>query len=98
MVRLYKKAASGTGSGTSEAGSFDPAGTVYRMYMEFCDAGDLNNYRESKLDAANGEPRSMVPEEHFWRMLHCLARGLLVMEQGSEDPMIPKPSADEWRP
>jgi hypothetical protein len=37
-----------------------------------------------------------IPEEHLWRIMHCLAKGFLVLAQGSEDPQ--KLNPDWGRP
>jgi hypothetical protein len=94
VVRLYRTVRGVPGSGTST--QFDPhpddGYQMYRIYLEFCGAGDSEKYRENKLKQGRelGTPgRCIIPEEHLWRILHCIARGLLVLEQGSEDPDDP---------
>jgi len=91
----------GPGSDTSTQFDPDPDDDcrVYRIYLEFCGAGDLEQYREIELKQKLevGTPsRCIISEEHLWRMIHCIARGLLVLEKGSED--LDVPNTDEWRP
>lgn len=108
IVKLYKAVQIGPGAGTSEKFDPDPGDVndprVYRMYLECCESGDMAGYGLAKLKEAKASfaRKCVIPEEHFWRIFYCLAKGLLVMEQGSEstDP-IPDPNdaiRANWRP
>ena len=87
------------GTGTSErfddvpfdeSGNYNPNREVNRLYIEYCEKGDLDGYT-SKFD--NRRQNLIFPtEEHVWRIFGCLAKACLVLETGSEDPDTPDPN------
>lgn len=96
VVKLYKAALqSGEGgSGTTDADGFDPyfdkdqplSQTIDRIYLEYCPGGELPGFGSYPVD----DRICRAPEEHLWRLLHCMAKGLLMMITGSEDPLEPR--------
>lgn len=79
IVRIYRRVYRDLGAGTL---SQDPAAEVHRMFLEFCPGGDLHDVWHKKKTA--GElPFSEV---QLWMIFHCLARALLVMHCGGENP------------
>lgn len=92
VVKLYKACYTSPGSGTSDVdpnpfdpitGAYDGALDVARIYLEYCPGGDLH-------EAAINFPWPALrwPEEILWRLLHCFAKALLVLETGAEDPHV----------
>jgi serine/threonine protein kinase len=96
VVKLYKSAYSDPGGGTSDPdpspyggdGAHDPAKDVCRIYMEYVQGGDLEN-KLKKLPR-----RQAWLEEDLWRLMGCLARALVILECGTENPQAP---AVNWR-
>jgi hypothetical protein len=89
IIKLYKSNHTAGGSGTSNsrdplpfgaAGQYDPTRLVNRIYVEYCRNGDL----ESELKRIADKTQD-IPEEYIWRVLHCLASALVVIEHGNED-------------
>ncbi|RDL37451.1 uncharacterized protein BP5553_04884 [Venustampulla echinocandica] len=73
IVKIYRGLSQEAGQGTED---YDPSnGAVHRIYLEYCPGGDL-------FDA----DKRRFTELDLWRIFHCLARGILVMHQGNEDP------------
>jgi hypothetical protein len=88
IIKLYKSNHTAGGTGTSNsrdplpfgaAGQYDPARLVNRIYVEYCRNGDL----ESELRRI-ADKNQDIPEEYIWRILHCLASALAILEHGSE--------------
>ena len=87
-MKLYKGAHLEGGSGTSAADPlpFLPDGTysgnrpVARMYLEYCEKGEMAKKFERYPYRRQ--------EEHVWRVLDCMAKALEVLEHGTEDPAV----------
>lgn len=86
IVKLLKPCYREGGSGTSTAdphpfrddGQYDPRLQVAKMYLEYCERGELGRKVQNCV--------YRHPVEHIWRILDCMARGLAVLEHGTEDP------------
>jgi hypothetical protein len=89
VVKIYKGYHLDPGSGASK--HFDPwpydlyrnplpAMDVARIYIDYCPGGDLD-HKLRNLPAGQ-----LWQEEELWRLLECMARELLVLEIGNEDP------------
>lgn len=87
------------GTGTSDKfdkipfddyGNYDPNKEVNRLYIEYCEKGDLSGYESKFFDLR--KRLIFPPEEYVWRIFGCLARACLVLETGSEDPDTPDPN------
>ncbi|KAL3422613.1 hypothetical protein PVAG01_06769 [Phlyctema vagabunda] len=94
IVKIYEKAHLTQGTGTHRTA--DPKNKktpVIRMFMEYCDQGDLFRFLEENAD----ENSPIYAESSIWAVWECLARALVVLEHGCEDPdtHIPDPN---WRP
>ena len=75
------------GTGTSDIydevpfrnfGFYDSSLEVNRLYLEYCEKDDLNEYIDKFVP-----PRQKFhypPEEYVWRIFGCLAKACLVME------------------
>ncbi|KUJ21758.1 kinase-like protein [Mollisia scopiformis] len=102
IIKLYKGCHLEGGSGTDR--ELDPlpyspdtfAGPkeldVSKIYIEFMPGGDARQW----LKELEKDKKYVVPEEHLWRILNCLARAILILEQGSDNPAVP--DADWKRP
>lgn len=53
---------------------------VERIYMEYCEGGDLMTHFENLM--VDNVP---VPEEYLWRLLECMSSACLMMENGTLD-------------
>jgi hypothetical protein len=100
IVKIYKSmyAAGGTGTmlGTDRLpfdykGNYNKDYEVYRYYLEYCENGDLSSYSQS-LYFNQTVLGLFAPEEYMWRIFTCLAKAILVLEQGTEDPNMGDPS------
>lgn len=88
VVKLYKGYHLNPGVGTHrlDPSPFDAFGVnnqelhVSRLYMEYYAGGDLDAITEHLPIGQRWQ------EEEIWRLFECLARGLLILENGSEDP------------
>lgn len=49
-----------------------------RMYLEYCEGGDLSVHL-GRLD----KDRVPIPEEYLWRMLECLSSACLMLQRGT---------------
>jgi len=62
---------------------------VTRLYMEYCENGDMQHLLEElfvlRIESEYGD----LPEENIWRILGCLAKAGLVLAKGTEDPDAP---------
>jgi hypothetical protein len=62
---------------------------VTRLYMEYCENGDMQHLLEElcvlRIESKYGD----IPEENIWRILGCRAKAALVLEMGTEDPDAP---------
>ncbi|KUJ13531.1 uncharacterized protein LY89DRAFT_754342 [Mollisia scopiformis] len=84
VVKLYKGCHRGAGTGTSDIdplpynslGMYIPHQEVVRMYMEYAPGGDLDAFFK-RLIATPGA--RVIPEEHLWRLLHCLAKASMAL-------------------
>jgi hypothetical protein len=63
---------------------------------EFARLGDMDAYMRRKELLGEEMITCAIPEEHLWRIMHCLARGFLVLATGTEDPK--KPDINWGRP
>jgi len=61
------------------------------MSREFAGNGDMNAYMKRKQKLGADMVTCVIPEEHLWRIMHCLARGFLILATGSEDLKTPNP-------
>ncbi|KAL3426331.1 hypothetical protein PVAG01_03122 [Phlyctema vagabunda] len=89
ILKLYH-----TARGTGVDSNIDPndrGKAIGRMYVEFCNSGDMWHYIR-RLQVA-GETGFQTTEERIWRIWQCLVKSLAVLEQGSEDERC-----DNWRP
>lgn len=83
IVRLYKgfHRAGGTGTGENDPLPYDQTGAynqnleVVRIYLEYAQGGDA----QALLDQIGRNKNYVIPEEHLWRILDCLARACLVL-------------------
>jgi hypothetical protein len=89
VVQLYKGYHEESGSGSSEQSDplpfdanaqWDPTLLVARLYMEYCQYGSV----ESAMEKIFNDPDAVIPEDFIWRVLHCLASGLVVLKHGNE--------------
>lgn len=80
---------------------------VSRIYIEYCDLGDLfkviEDYRKT-LPYTDENVEADVPgvlESEIWEILECLARALVTLVTGSESETpatAPAPGFDVWEP
>lgn len=92
VIKIYKDVYSEGGTGSSPKfdclpftqGVWDPNKLIDRMYIEYCEGGDLHDAMQLPDMRNVAYP---VPEEFVWRIFECLARSLLIMEFGTENPM-----------
>ncbi|KAL3418943.1 hypothetical protein PVAG01_09164 [Phlyctema vagabunda] len=78
-----------TGMGSYTLPGAVDRGTVQMLILEYCEGGslyDLVQKRQHQL----GRKAEELDEEELWAIFHCLARGLLVMDSGSEDVTQPR--------
>jgi hypothetical protein len=89
IIKLYRQAVQQPGTGTNNffdphpwdaAGAYRPALHLHRIYLEYCQGGDLAD----AVDKPNVP--SPLPEEYIWRVLDCLARAMMLLENGQEIP------------
>ncbi|KAF4626247.1 hypothetical protein G7Y89_g11913 [Cudoniella acicularis] len=82
VLGIYHNVIMGAGQGTIER--FDEEDKkVGRMYLEYCEGEDFINWNfecYKKYSAANS-----IPEKHVWKVMKCLALGLVAIEHGTED-------------
>jgi serine/threonine protein kinase len=91
IVKLYKEQYRDPGGQSGDGrfdqspwdlqGNPDPNLDVARMYLEYCQGGDLW-HKCLKL------PDTPWTEEECWRLLECLANGAVVMDSGTEHPLL----------
>lgn len=81
IVKLYKGChrAGGTGTGENDPlpyynGAYNENMEVARIYLEYASGGD----GQALLDQISRTKNYVIPEEHLWRILDCLARACLV--------------------
>ncbi len=99
IIKLYKGYHTDGGTGTMMdrdplphhpiTGVWDRDREVARIYLEYCGNQDLYSVVEQAEELREQEGK-FIPEEHLWRVFHCLALGVSAMDQGSEDPANPK--------
>ncbi|RDW66852.1 hypothetical protein BP5796_09601 [Coleophoma crateriformis] len=79
------------GVGAGDAGQTFDTGPVHRMKLEYCPGGTLWDWLSQRWDIALYQkgPAS-VDEKTLWEIFHCLARGVLAIHHGSEDPSAPR--------
>jgi hypothetical protein len=87
IVKIYKGYHRGGGTGVSDEidpipfrdgdDSYQSDDEVARIFMEYLPGGDLYHSLLSPLINMSGPV--VVPEEHLWRMLGCLAKSALVL-------------------
>jgi len=97
IPKLYKACVREGGTGTTGPDGFDPypfdsqgvykpSREVERFYMEYCSGGDLAA-RLRTPDWSN--EKYWIPEEILWRIVECAARGMMMLQTGTEEPGQP---------
>ncbi|THV52827.1 hypothetical protein BGAL_0067g00170 [Botrytis galanthina] len=76
IVKLFKRAWEDEGKNNLS----QDVGRVERMILEYCN-GNLED-----LISWNIRHRTKISERSSWEIFHCLARSLLIMKHGTEDP------------
>ena len=60
-------------------GKYNVDREVARIYMEFVPGGDCHQYYQNLVK----DSPYVIPEEHVWSILHCLAKACLVLGKSS---------------
>lgn len=93
VVRIYRQSVdrqAGTNqhdafdpSPHDEDGNYDPTREVFRLYMEYCNGGDLFNKVDDRWLPNN--TYKAPSEELVWRVFSCLAKAMLLLGDGTEN-------------
>jgi hypothetical protein len=95
FVQVYKSFARELG--TDSVDGVDPAGIVGRLYMEYCEDGDM---WRSALSATRGvvDPPWPIPEEYIWRAFECLGNAAWMLDIEDIIHFDLKPNNSEYLP